>query len=163
MSNSDIGIYGMGVMGQNLALNMDSKGFKTSVYNKKMSGEEGLLTQFLKTEAKETKITGFNELKEFVSSIASPRKVMLMVKAGPPVDAVIEELLPFLEPGDIIIDGGNSNYRDTSRRTRFLEKKSVLFVGMGVSGGEEGARKGPSLMPGGNHDAWDQIKPVYRN
>ena len=163
MSNSDIGIYGMGVMGQNLALNMDSKGFKTSVYNKKMSGEEDLLTQFLKTEAKETKITGFNELKEFVSSIASPRKVMLMVKAGPPVDAVIEELLPFLEPGDIIIDGGNSNYRDTSRRTRFLEKKSVLFVGMGVSGGEEGARKGPSLMPGGNHDAWDQIKPVYRN
>lgn len=162
MSNSDIGIYGMGVMGQNLALNMDSKGFKTSVYNKKMSGEEDVLKQFLKTEAKETKISGFNELKEFVGSIASPRKIMLMVKAGPPVDSVIEELLPFLEKGDIIIDGGNSNYQDTSRRTRFLEKKSILFVGMGVSGGEEGARKGPSLMPGGNHDSWDHIKPVYR-
>lgn len=163
MSNSDIGIYGMGVMGQNLALNMDSKGFKTSVYNKKMPGAEDVLKQFLNTEAKETNITGFKELKKFVGSIAPPRKIMLMVKAGPPVDSVIEELLPFLEKGDIIIDGGNSNYHDTSRRSRFLEKKSILFVGMGVSGGEEGARKGPSLMPGGNKRAWNHIKPIYRN
>ncbi len=152
----------MGVMGQNLALNMDSKGFKTSVYNKKMSGEEDVLKQFLKTHAKETNITGFNELKEFVSSITSPRKVMLMVKAGPPVDSVIDELLPLLEKGDIIIDGGNSNYMDTSRRTRSLEKKSILFVGMGVSGGEEGAKNGPSLMPGGNNEAWKQIIPIYK-
>jgi 6-phosphogluconate dehydrogenase len=162
MNKSDIGIYGMGVMGQNLALNMDSKGFKTSVYNKRITGEKDLLNRFLKTEAKKTKISGFNELEEFVGSIAPPRKIMLMVKAGPPVDSVIDELLPLLEKGDIIIDGGNSNYMDTSRRTRSLEKKSILFVGMGVSGGEEGARNGPSLMPGGNNEAWKQIKPIYK-
>ena len=162
MSKSDIGIYGMGVMGQNLALNMDSKGFKTSVYNKQMPGEESVLNRFLKTEAENSEIRGFDELEEFVSSIASPRKIMLMVKAGAPVDSVIQELLPFLEAGDIIIDGGNSNYLDTSRRTQTLKEKSILFVGMGVSGGEEGARKGPSLMPGGNDDAWDHIKAVYR-
>jgi 6-phosphogluconate dehydrogenase len=162
MSNSDIGIYGMGVMGQNLALNMDSKGFRTSVYNKNITGEENTVNRFLETSGKSSQITGFDSLEEFVNSLSSPRKIMLMVKAGPPVDSVIDELLPFLEKGDIIIDGGNSNYLDTSRRTRSLEKKSILFVGMGVSGGEEGARKGPSLMPGGNHDAWDQVKPVYR-
>jgi len=161
MVKSDIGIYGMGVMGQNLALNMDSKGFKTSVYNKKMSGEENLLNQFLQSETKETDILGYDKLQDFVNSIASPRKIMLMVKAGAPVDSVIEELLPFLQAGDIIIDGGNSNYHDTSRRTQSLKDKSILFVGMGVSGGEEGARNGPSLMPGGDKRAWNYIKPVY--
>jgi 6-phosphogluconate dehydrogenase len=161
MNKSDIGIYGMGVMGQNLALNMDSKGFKISVYNKKMKGEEDLLNRFLKTEAKSTGISGFDELKEFVNSIAAPRKIMLMVKAGAPVDSVIEEIVPILEEGDIIIDGGNSNFHDTIRRTHQLERKNILFVGMGVSGGEEGARKGPSLMPGGNKKAWKQIEPAY--
>jgi len=161
MSKSDIGIYGMGVMGQNLALNMDSKGFKTSVYNKNMAGEENVLSRFLKSDAKSSEISGFDELKEFVQSIASPRKIMLMVKAGAPVDSVIDELLPLLEKGDIIIDGGNSNYHDTRRRAQSLEEKSILFVGMGVSGGEEGARKGPSLMPGGNSEAWSHIKPIY--
>jgi len=161
MKTSDIGIYGMGVMGQNLALNMDSKGFKTSVYNKNMAGEEGIISRFLASAGKDTQINGYESLEEFINSLSSPRKIMLMVKAGPPVDSVIEELLPFLEKGDIIIDGGNSNYHDTGRRTRHLEEKSVLFVGMGVSGGEEGARNGPSLMPGGNKEAWSEIKSIY--
>ena len=151
----------MGVMGQNLALNMDSKGFKTSVYNKNMAGEEGIVSRFLDSAGKKTQIAGYESLEEFINSLSSPRKIMLMVKAGPPVDSVIEELLPFLEEGDIIIDGGNSNYHDTVRRTRHLEEKSVLFVGMGVSGGEEGARNGPSLMPGGNKEAWSEIKSIY--
>lgn len=161
MSRTDIGIYGMGVMGQNLALNMDSKGFRTSVYNKNIPGEENTVNRFLESSGKSSQIAGFDSLEEFVNSLSSPRKIMLMVKAGPPVDSVIEELLPFLDEDDILIDGGNSNYHDTSRRAHSLEEKSILFVGMGVSGGEEGARNGPSMMPGGNKKAWEHIKSIY--
>ena len=142
---ADIGLIGLAVMGQNLVLNMDDHGFTVAVYNRTVEKVD----RFMANEAQGTKVIGTHSVEEFVAALKRPRKVMIMVKAGWPVDATIESLLPFLEEGDIIIDGGNSHYPDSTRRTKELAEKGILFVGSGVSGGEEGARFGPSIMPGG--------------
>lgn len=155
---ADIGLIGLAVMGQNLVLNMNDKGFSVAVYNRTTSKVDA----FLDGPAKDTRIMGFHDLKRFVAALKVPRRVMLMVKAGPVVDQIINELVPYLEKGDIIIDGGNSLYQDSDRRTHELHQKGILFIGSGVSGGEEGARHGPSLMPGGNHAAWPAIKPIFQ-
>jgi len=157
-AKADIGLVGLAVMGQNLVLNMNDKGFTVAVYNRTTSKVD----EFMQGPAKGTNILGFHDLKSFVESLKAPRRVMLMVKAGPVVDAFIEQLVPYLDTGDIIIDGGNSLYNDSDRRTHELHKKGILFIGSGVSGGEEGARHGPSLMPGGNHAAWPHIKPIFQ-
>ena len=155
---ADIGLVGLAVMGQNLVLNMNDNGFTVSVYNRTTSKVD----DFLEGPAKGTNIIGCHDLKTFVASLKSPRRIMLMVKAGPVVDSFIEQLVPYLEHGDIIIDGGNSLYNDSDRRTYELHQKGILFVGTGVSGGEEGARHGPSIMPGGNHAAWPAVKPIFQ-
>lgn len=155
---SDIGIYGLGVMGKNLALNFEEKGNRVSLYNRKAEGEQYLVDEFLAYEGLGKKFRGSASPEQFVSSLERPRKILLMVKAGEAVDEVIAELLPLLEPGDILIDGGNSHFQDTARRMETLAEKQIRFVGMGVSGGKEGARKGPSLMPGGDSGAWPQVE-----
>jgi len=157
-SKADVGLVGLAVMGQNLVLNMNDKGFTVSVYNRTITKVD----EFLQGPAKGTKVLGFHDLKSFVESLKAPRRVMLMVKAGPVVDQFIEQLVPYLDKGDILIDGGNSLYNDSDRRTHELHKKGILFIGSGVSGGEEGARQGPSLMPGGNKAAWPTIKPIFQ-
>lgn len=156
---ADIGLIGLAVMGQNLVLNMDDHGFTVAVYNRTTSK----MTEFIENEAAGTKVMGAETVEELVGMLESPRKVMLMVKAGKPVDLTIESLVPLLEPGDIIIDGGNSNYEDTIRRTKDLEAKGLLFIGAGVSGGEEGARFGPSIMPGGSPEAWPHVKEIFQS
>lgn len=158
MKKSDIGLIGLAVMGENLVMNMASKGFKVSVYNR--TAEK--VTRFLEGRAEGKQIQGACSLEELVEQLEKPRKVMMMVKAGEPVDAFIEQLIPLLEPGDIIIDGGNSHFPDTIRRTKYVESKGLLYVGTGVSGGEEGALKGPSLMPGGSKEAWPHIKDIFQ-
>jgi len=158
-TKADIGVVGLAVMGQNLVLNMNDKGFKVAVYNRTTSKVD----EFLNGPAKGTQIIGCHDLKKFVESLQIPRRVMLMVKAGPVVDAFIEQLVTYLDKGDIIIDGGNSLFNDSDRRTHELHKKGILFVGSGVSGGEEGARFGPSLMPGGNFAAWPAIKDIFQS
>ncbi|KAG0166550.1 6-phosphogluconate dehydrogenase, decarboxylating [Apophysomyces sp. BC1034] len=145
-------------MGQNLILNMNDNGFVVCAYNRTTSKVD----HFLENEAKGTNIVGAHSIEELCAKLKRPRKVMLLVKAGDAVDAFIDQLLPFLEKGDIIIDGGNSHFPDSIRRTKELEEKGILFVGSGVSGGEEGARFGPSLMPGGNNAAWEHIKPIFQ-
>ncbi|MBP6470197.1 MAG: decarboxylating NADP(+)-dependent phosphogluconate dehydrogenase [Chloroflexi bacterium] len=155
---ADIGLIGLAVMGQNLVLNMADHGFTVAVYNRTTA----VTDEFLKGNAQDRPILGAYSIAELATMLKRPRRVMLMVKAGGPVDAVIDQVLPYLEPGDIIIDGGNSNYQDTTRRTRELEAKGFLFVGSGVSGGEEGARHGPSLMPGGSPAAWPHIKDIFQ-
>lgn len=155
---ADIGLIGLAVMGENLVLNMESKGFSVAVYNRTTSKVD----DFIAGRGKGKKIFGAHSLSELVTLLKKPRKVMMMVKAGAAVDQTIEQLVPLLEPGDIIIDGGNSNYQDTIRRTHDLEAKGLLFVGSGVSGGEEGALNGPSLMPGGSEQAWLFIKPIFQ-
>ncbi len=160
MRKSDIGMIGLAVMGSNLALNMESKGFSVSVYNRQ--GDEFSVKAFVEGRAKGKNITGAYTLEELVSQLERPRKVMLMVKAGKPVDELIEKLLPLLEKGDIIIDGGNSHFPDTIRRTACVESKGMLYIGTGVSGGEEGALKGPSMMPGGSPAAWPAVKPIFQ-
>jgi len=155
---ADMGLVGLAVMGQNLVLNMNDKGFRVSVYNRTTSKVD----EFIEGPAKGTNVMGFHELKSFIESLKVPRRVMLMVKAGPVVDAFIEQLVTYLDKGDIIIDGGNSLFNDSDRRTHELHKKGILFIGSGVSGGEEGARFGPSLMPGGNIAAWPHIKPIFQ-
>lgn len=157
MKKSDIGIIGLAVMGENLVLNMESKGFTVSVYNRTVLKVD----TFINSKAKGKNIFGAHSLEEFVHSLESPRKIMLMIKAGEAVDKTIEELIPFLSPGDIIIDGGNSHYEDTERRTLYVESKGLFYIGTGVSGGEEGALKGPSMMPGGSHEAWEKVKPIF--
>ncbi|MEM6429081.1 MAG: decarboxylating NADP(+)-dependent phosphogluconate dehydrogenase [Deinococcota bacterium] len=157
-AQADIGVIGLAVMGQNLILNMNDHGFKVAVYNRTTSKVD----DFMADEAKDTEIVGAQSLEEFVGSLKRPRRVMLMIKAGKPVDATIEQLIPLLEEGDIIIDGGNSNYEDSMRRTKMLEEKGLRFLGTGVSGGEEGARFGPSIMPGGSPDAWEYVKPIFQ-
>ena len=155
---ADIGLIGLAVMGQNLVLNMDDHGFTVAVYNRTVEKVD----RFLANEAKGTNVIGTHSFEEFVAALTRPRKIMIMVKAGWPVDATIENLLPYLEEGDIIIDGGNSHYPDSTRRTQELAEKGILFVGSGVSGGEEGARFGPSIMPGGAPEAWPHIKPIFQ-
>ena len=158
VAKADIGLVGLAVMGQNLVLNMDDKGFTVAVYNRTTSKVD----EFLAGPAKGTNVIGCHDLKTFVANLKRPRRIMLMVKAGPVVDNFIEQLLPYLEKGDIIIDGGNSLYTDSGRRTHELQQKGILFIGSGVSGGEEGARHGPSIMPGGNHAAWSAVKPIFQ-
>ncbi|XP_003745430.1 6-phosphogluconate dehydrogenase, decarboxylating isoform X2 [Galendromus occidentalis] len=154
----DIALIGLAVMGQNLILNMNDHGFTVVAYNRTVSKVE----DFLNNEAKGTKIIGAASLKDMVNKLKKPRRVMLLVKAGSAVDDFIKQLLPLLERGDIIIDGGNSQYEDTERRVKECKSQGILFVGSGVSGGEEGARYGPSLMPGGDKDAWPHIKAIFQ-
>ncbi len=157
-SKADIGLVGLAVMGENLVLNMESKGFTCAVYNRTVDKVDA----FLAGRGKGKKFIGAHSVPELVSSLAKPRKIMLMVKAGKAVDDFIEQVVPHLEPGDILIDGGNSHFPDTVRRTAYLESKGLLFVGAGVSGGEEGALKGPSIMPGGSKAAWPAVKPIFQ-
>ncbi len=155
---ADIGLIGLAVMGENLVLNMESKGFTVAVFNRTVSKVD----EFINGRAKGKNIIGTHSLEELVASLSRPRKVMLMVKAGQPVDDFIEKLIPLLEPGDIIIDGGNSHFMDTRRRTKYIESKGLLYIGTGVSGGEEGALRGPSMMPGGSPDAWPHVKEIFQ-
>jgi 6-phosphogluconate dehydrogenase len=154
----DFGLIGLAVMGENLALNIESRGFRVAVFNRTTSKVD----DFIAGRAAGKRLAGCHSLAELVDSLARPRKVMLMVKAGPPVDEFIEHLLPLLSPGDVIIDGGNTQFADTERRTRYVESKGLLYVGTGVSGGEEGALRGPSMMPGGSPPAWPLVKPIFQ-
>ena len=154
----DIAVIGLAVMGQNLILNMNDHGFTVVAYNRTVSKVD----DFLNNEAKGTRILGAHSLQEMVALLKKPRRVMLMVKAGKAVDEFIEQLLTVLEPGDIIIDGGNSLFEDTIRRVKYVESKGLLYIGTGVSGGEEGARHGPSIMPGGSPAAWPHVKPIFQ-
>jgi 6-phosphogluconate dehydrogenase len=155
---ADIGLIGLAVMGENLVLNMESKGFMVAVYNRSTDKVD----HFVNGRGKGKKFIGTYSVAELVSKLKRPRKLMMMVKAGQAVDDLIEQLLPHLEPGDIIIDGGNSMYTDTDRRVKYVESKRLLYVGTGVSGGEEGALNGPSIMPGGSKAAWPEIKPIFQ-
>jgi 6-phosphogluconate dehydrogenase len=155
---ADIALIGLAVMGQNLILNMNDNGFTVVAYNRTISKVD----EFLNKEAKGTKVIGARSVQEMVSYLKKPRRVMMLVKAGAAVDEFIEQIIPYLEKGDIIIDGGNSLYQDSMRRTKYLEEKGLLFIGTGVSGGEEGARRGPSIMPGGSPDAWPHVKEIFQ-
>ncbi|MDR3233520.1 MAG: decarboxylating NADP(+)-dependent phosphogluconate dehydrogenase [Planctomycetaceae bacterium] len=173
--NYDIGLMGLAVMGQNLVLNMIDRGFNVAVFNRTTSKVDDFVNE-PECKSKGDKLIGTHSLAELVSKLKRPRKVMLMIQSKDAVpapeialypktaaiDAVIEELLPLLEPGDVIIDGGNTHFRDTERRTKFVESKGLLYIGTGVSGGEEGARKGPSMMPGGSEKAWELVKAVFQ-
>jgi len=155
---ADVGLIGLAVMGENLILNMESKGFRVACFNRTVSKVD----DFLSGRAKGKNIVGCRNLRDLVDALAKPRKVMLMVKAGQAVDDYIEQLLPLLEAGDILIDGGNSHFPDTTRRTKYCESKGKLYIGTGVSGGEEGALLGPSIMPGGSPAAWPHVKPIFQ-
>jgi 6-phosphogluconate dehydrogenase len=157
-TQADIGLIGLAVMGQNLVLNMNDHGFVVAVFNRTVSKVD----DFLANEAKGTRIVGAHSIEEFVSKLKRPRRVMMLVKAGKAVDEFIEQLLPHLEAGDIIIDGGNSQFEDTIRRTQYVESKGLLYIGTGVSGGEEGARRGPSIMPGGSPAAWPHVRDIFQ-
>ncbi len=156
---ADIGLVGLAVMGENLVLNMESHGFTVAVFNRTVEK----VNNFVNGRGKDKNIIGTSSIEELVQNLKSPRKVMLMVKAGKPVDDFIELLIPHLEKGDIIIDGGNSHFPDTIRRTEYLERKGLRYIGTGVSGGEEGALKGPSIMPGGSPEAWPHVKPIFQS
>lgn len=155
---ADIGLIGLAVMGENLVLNMESRGFRVAVFNRTTSKVD----EFIAGRAAGKKFIGCHSLEELVASLSQPRKVMMMVKAGPAVDELILHLLPLLSPGDVLIDGGNTHFADTQRRTREVEAKGLLYVGTGVSGGEEGALLGPSIMPGGSAAAWPLVKPIFQ-
>src|SRR5262245_4480201 len=154
----DIGLIGLAVMGQNLVLNMNDHGYRVAVFNRTVSKVD----EFIQNEAAGTQVVGTHSIEEFVQALKKPRRAMLMVKAGDTIDQMIESLLPHLEAGDIIIDGGNSHYPDTNRRTKSLAEKGIIFIGTGVSGGEEGARFGPSIMPGGNPAGWPHVKDIFQ-
>jgi len=155
---ADIALIGLAVMGQNLILNMNDHGFTVVAYNRTTEKVD----RFLENEAKGTNIIGAHSIEEMVKHLKRPRRVMMLVKAGQPVDDFIEQVIPHLEPGDIIIDGGNSLYEDSIRRTKYVESKGLHFIGTGVSGGEEGARRGPSIMPGGSKEAWPHVKDIFQ-
>ncbi len=157
MSKADIGLVGLAVMGENLVMNMESKGFTVAVYNRTTEK----VTNFVEGRAKGKNIIGALNVKDFVNSLKKPRRIMIMVKAGKPVDATIDQLIPHLEEGDIIIDGGNSHFPDTIRRAQYVESKGLLYIGTGVSGGEEGALNGPAIMPGGSEAAWPHVKDIF--
>jgi len=159
MSQADIGLVGLAVMGENLVLNMESNGFTVAVYNRTVEKVDN----FVSGRGAGKKIIGTRSVEEFVKALKRPRKIMIMVKAGAPVDAFIDSVIPHLEKGDIIIDGGNSHFPDTIRRTKQVEEKGLLYIGTGVSGGEEGALKGPSIMPGGSIAAWEHVKPIFQS
>ena len=156
---SDIGLVGLAVMGENLILNMANHGYTVTAYNRSTDKVDN----FINGRAQDKSIRGAYSIEELVSSLSSPRKIMLMVKAGPAVDAVIEQLIPLLDKDDIIIDGGNTNFPDTNRRVAYLKEKGLQFIGTGVSGGEEGALTGPSIMPGGSPEAWPHVKPIFQH
>ena len=156
---ADFGLVGLAVMGENLVLNIESRGFTVAVYNRTVEKVD----QFVQGRGKGKKFVGAHTIPELVASLKTPRKIMLMVKAGKPVDDFIELIIPHLEAGDIIIDGGNSHFPDSIRRTKYLESKGFLFIGTGVSGGEEGALRGPSIMPGGSPAAWPHVKPIFQS
>jgi 6-phosphogluconate dehydrogenase len=158
MAKADIGVIGLAVMGENLILNMESKGFTVACFNRTVSKVD----DFVNGRAKGKNIIGCHSIEDLTANLKTPRKVMLMVKAGAPVDQFIEHVLPHLEKGDVIIDGGNSHFPDTIRRTEYVESKGMLYIGTGVSGGEEGALKGPSMMPGGSPDAWPAVKDIFQ-
>ncbi|MBN1558579.1 MAG: decarboxylating NADP(+)-dependent phosphogluconate dehydrogenase [Lentisphaerae bacterium] len=155
---ADIGLVGLAVMGENLILNMESKGFTVACYNRTVSKVDA----FVNGRGRGKRIIGCRRVEELVANLEKPRRIMLMVKAGPAVDAVIEQFLPHLEAGDILIDGGNSHFPDTTRRTRDLKTKGILYIGTGVSGGEEGALKGPAIMPGGHPEAWPHVERIFK-
>ncbi|MCU0858918.1 MAG: decarboxylating NADP(+)-dependent phosphogluconate dehydrogenase, partial [Pontiellaceae bacterium] len=155
---ADIGLIGLAVMGENLVLNMESKGFTVAVFNRTVEKVDA----FMAGRGAGKKFIGCKSIQEFCASLERPRKVMMLVKAGKAVDDFIEQVIPFLEPGDIIIDGGNSHFPDTIRRTKYVESKGMLYIGTGVSGGEEGALRGPSIMPGGSPGAWPAVKPIFQ-
>src|SRR3954469_9699506 len=158
MSSCDIGLIGLAVMGENLVLNMESRGFHVAVFNRTVK----VVEDFEAGRGSGKNFVFARTLEEFVGALKRPRKAQIMVKAGAPVDAVIEQLVPLMEPGDIIIDGGNSLWTDTQRREKYLKEKGIHFFGVGVSGGEEGALKGPSIMPGGSAEGWKSIAPIYQ-
>src|SRR5664280_2077728 len=158
MKKADIGLIGLAVMGENLVLNMESRGFTVSVFNRTLQKVD----DFISGRAKGKKIVGTHSIEELVQSLQCPRKVMLMIKAGNAVDEMIDILIPLLSPGDIIIDGGNTHFPDTNRRTALVESKGLLYIGTGVSGGEEGALLGPSIMSGGSKAAWPFVKPIFQ-
>ncbi len=158
MPKADIAVVGLAVMGENLILNMASKGFTVACFNRTTSKVDA----FIAGRAQGKTIVGCHSVQEMVATLAKPRKVMVLIKAGDPIDAFIEQVLPHLEAGDIIIDGGNSHFPDTMRRTEYVESKGMLYIGTGVSGGEEGALLGPSIMPGGSPAAWDAVKPIFQ-
>ena len=157
--SADIGLIGLAVMGENLVLNMENKGYTVAVYNRTVEKVDN----FLNGRGEGKNFIGAHSIEDFVGSLERPRKVMMLVKAGQPVDSIIEQLVPFLEKGDIIIDGGNSNFHDTIRRTEYVENLGMLYIGTGVSGGEEGALKGPSIMPGGSAAAWKFVQPIFQD
>jgi len=157
MNKQQFGIIGLAVMGQNLALNVERNGFSVAVYNRTAARTE----EFMAGPAKGKDIRAAYTIKEFVEALEKPRRIMIMVKAGPPVDAVIEQLVPYLEPGDLVIDGGNSFFKDTERRAQTLEEKGILYIGTGISGGEYGALYGPSIMPGGQREAYALVEPIF--
>lgn len=158
MKKADIGLIGLAVMGENLVMNMESKGFTVAVFNRTTEKVD----KFVNGRAAGKNIIGCHSLEELVDNLEKPRKVFMMVKAGQAVDDMIEQLLPLLDNGDILIDGGNSHFPDTIRRTAYVESKGKLYLGTGVSGGEEGALKGPSMMPGGSPAAWQYVKPIFQ-
>ena len=155
---ADFGLIGLAVMGENLALNIESRGYKVAVFNRTTS----VVDRFMEARGKGKQFIGCHSVEELVQNVKTPRKIMMMVKAGAPVDSFIEHLIPLMSPGDVLIDGGNEYYLNTERRTVEVEAAGLLYVGMGVSGGEEGALKGPSLMPGGSEKAWPLVKPIFQ-
>lgn len=161
MTKTNIGLIGLAVMGENLALNMERNGFAVSVYNRAEGAEKDVVNNFISGRGAGKNFQGYTELSDFVASIERPRKIMMMIRAGKPVDMVIEGLLPYLEPGDIVIDGGNSNWEESERREVYLRERGIYFVGAGISGGEEGALYGPAIMPGGAVEAWEHIAPIF--
>ncbi len=158
MQKADIGLIGLAVMGENLVINMASKGFTVAVFNRTVERVD----RFMAGRAKGKDIIGVHSIEALCAQLKKPRRVMMMVRAGQAVDDLIEQLLPHLESGDIIIDGGNAHFPDTIRRAAYVESKGLLYVGTGVSGGEEGALKGPSMMPGGSPEAWPHVKPIFQ-
>lgn len=163
MNTSDIGLIGLAVMGENLALNFENKGFRVSIYNRLHPGKENVVDRFMRGRGAGRNFIATYSIPELIASLKRPRKVMLMIRAGQPVDEVILELLPHLEPGDVIIDGGNSDFRDTERRMKLVEEHGFLYVGTGISGGEIGALTGPSIMPGGSVGAWPLVKDLLQS